>query len=211
VTYDFRAANHCRVEDGFSFTFADNNTPVARQFNAEGTSAHALPYIDDQSNTAIARPITTPIAGGNAAGPTLTTRGLSSSAARMQAPDATSCSIELSCGKGVGRKAATVTIDHGNNVVIGQTGAGGSMFYDFNASVIFRARQAGFAKVVEMTATGLALCVPVKLKSVTKAALPNAATSGEGAMLYVKDAPGGAAPAVSDGANWRPLMLGPPL
>jgi hypothetical protein len=211
LNFDFRAANACRIEDGFSFTYADNNVPIARQFNADGTSAHALPYIDDQSNTVIVRPITTQASQGNASGPVFTSRGLNTSGARVQAPDANACTVEMSCGRNGTRRAGLFGVDAANNLIFGQTGGGGSLYFDFNFSVIFRARQAGHAKVAEMTSAGLALGVPVKLRTYTPSTLPSAVTCGEGSMIFVKDAPGGSAPAVSDGVSWRPLMLGPPL
>lgn len=44
---------------------------------------------------------------------------------------------------------------------------------------------------------------PVKVKSYVKTALPSAATSGAGAMIYVSNEAGGAVIAFSDGASWR--------
>jgi hypothetical protein len=45
--------------------------------------------------------------------------------------------------------------------------------------------------------------MPAQLKSYTVAALPSAATSGAGAMVFVTNESGGAVPAFSDGASWR--------
>jgi hypothetical protein len=42
-----------------------------------------------------------------------------------------------------------------------------------------------------------------RLPRYTKAKAPSAATAGNGAMIYVTDATGGAQPFVSDGAAWR--------
>jgi Protein of unknown function (DUF2793) len=44
---------------------------------------------------------------------------------------------------------------------------------------------------------------PIRCGSFAKAALPNAATSGAGAMIYVPDDVGGAVLAFSDGTGWR--------
>jgi hypothetical protein len=43
----------------------------------------------------------------------------------------------------------------------------------------------------------------IKVKSYVKTALPSAATSGSGAMIYVSNEIGGAVIAFSDGTNWR--------
>ena len=51
--------------------------------------------------------------------------------------------------------------------------------------------------------TPLHVTGPVRVGQYAKAALPSAATSGAGAMLYVTDEVGGAVLAFSDGANWR--------
>lgn len=46
---------------------------------------------------------------------------------------------------------------------------------------------------------------PISLAPYAKAALPTAATSGAGAMVYVTDEAGGPTPAFSDGTAWRRL------
>jgi hypothetical protein len=56
-------------------------------------------------------------------------------------------------------------------------------------------------------ATGLTLVAAAggapKLPAFTLAALPDAATAGPGAIVYVSDESGGAVPAFSDGSDWR--------
>lgn len=56
---------------------------------------------------------------------------------------------------------------------------------------------------ITVDANAVAMGLPARLKSHSVAALPNAATSGAGAMIYVSDESGGAVPAFSDGTNWR--------
>ncbi len=51
--------------------------------------------------------------------------------------------------------------------------------------------------------TKLHVSGPIRCGSFVKAALPNAATSGAGAMIYVPDEVGGAVLAFSDGTAWR--------
>jgi hypothetical protein len=43
----------------------------------------------------------------------------------------------------------------------------------------------------------------MRLRAITKAGLPSAATAGAGALVHVTDESGGATPAFSDGTNWR--------
>ncbi len=45
--------------------------------------------------------------------------------------------------------------------------------------------------------------VPVQMPSYTIATLPDATIPGEGALIYVTDATGGAVLAFSDGTDWR--------
>ncbi|WP_051469518.1 DUF2793 domain-containing protein [Chelativorans sp. J32] len=49
---------------------------------------------------------------------------------------------------------------------------------------------------------------PAVLRSYSVASLPSASAAGAGAMVFVTDASGGAAPAFSDGTNWRKVTNG---
>lgn len=51
----------------------------------------------------------------------------------------------------------------------------------------------------------------LRLASYTKATAPNAATAGEGSMIYVTDTTGGPSICISDGAQWNMLVLSTPM
>jgi hypothetical protein len=76
------------------------------------------------------------------------------------------------------------------------------------ASILFR-KSWSFKTSMDgsVFATGLTLVAAAggapKLPAFTIAALPNAATAGPGAIVYVSDESGGAVPAFSDGSDWR--------
>ena len=63
----------------------------------------------------------------------------------------------------------------------------------------------GQIQIFRASKAGIKSEVPFQLPSYTVATLPNAATPGEGSIIYVTDETGGAIPAFSDGTNWRRL------
>lgn len=202
LTFDFQAANACSVHKGFSFTFLENNTPVARQFNAAGTSAYALPYFDDADMMVATRPITTQATASTASGPVLSSRGANTSGARVQAPDAGACMVEVSCGKDGTKKTSVLGVDSAGNFVVSQVGPTGCMYHDYNDTAIWRDRLNGYTKRMELSKIRLNVAAPIRPLVCTVATLPNPQTAGLGAEIVVADHPTGIVKAMSDGAKW---------
>ncbi len=62
---------------------------------------------------------------------------------------------------------------------------------------------AGSQAVFGASETGMELSVPLRLKTATVSTLPSPSTAGNGALIFITDASGGAVPAFCDGTHWR--------
>lgn len=86
--------------------------------------------------------------------------------------------------------APTLTMDSGD-------------FLNYDRSNNFFAFTIGSTSKLTVSSTRTSFTTPARLASYTVATVPNAGTSGSGAMIYISDMAGGAEPAFSDGTNWR--------
>jgi hypothetical protein len=134
---------------------------------------------------------------------------------KVSNPDGAAAGFEVSAGSGAGLRRAEFTVDTAGNLVFRQTTSTGQMYFDFNGTINFRDKGAGYSNRLQINAgnvgigvtgvTGAKLAVdgPVRLKSYAVAALPSASAAGAGAIIYVSDASGGPTLACSDGSDWR--------
>jgi hypothetical protein len=201
VTFDFRGSGEMRLSNGIKQVFQTNNVPIAQQTRADGTAAYNLPYLNSNDDFTVSRPFT-----GVGGGGVFITTGVGSANTvplRATAPSANAASMLLSCLSGAAEKIGSFAIDSAGNVVFRQDTNGGAMFFDYNGTINFRDKNAGFATTVNITAQRAAFAMPLKLPSYTVATLPSAASAGAGALIYVTNAAGGPTLASSDGTNWR--------
>jgi hypothetical protein len=209
VSFDFRAGNQCTVFNGLCFTYLQNNTAIARQEIADGTSSVALPYIDDAGNTVVSAPITTPASEGNASGPVFTSRGTNTTALTAQAPGANAATFQLSCQTGASAKSGQMGIDANGNLVFAQVSTSGGLFFDFNGYIYFRDRTNNYAQAIAVSPAAVSFNIPVRVPNYTVATAPSASSAGNGALIYVTNGDAGSpCLAASDGTNLRRISLG---
>lgn len=238
MNFDFSAANGAiNLMNNTSVLASYNNRAVIQQYNAAGTAAIPLPFINSRDEMQIAGPILisgTANATTNALIATSATLAANQSAFNFAVANVVTgsifgCVLQGNCTEdfasliqqgNTGANAHAVSIHR-----ILQTSAGDAFSrYEVNGvsywsagldnsdgdkfKISHNATLGTNDRVTIDTAT-VAFGLPAKLPSFATAGAPSAATAGAGSLIYVTNGDSGSpCLAVSDGTNWRRVALG---